>query len=130
MMISNKARLSRSLPLLLKSQTRTAHHLPLVLSLTKAHSISQQRCFIQHQALQARTASAAADKIVDIRPEFEKYKIQEQPLGQLRPLRVIIFGAGVNGLNMLYTLRKEASGVDCVIFEKNPECGGTWYENR
>ncbi|KAH9206284.1 flavin-binding monooxygenase-like protein [Leptodontidium sp. 2 PMI_412] len=129
-MISKKARLSRSLPLLLKSQTRTAHHLPLVLSLTKAHSISQQRRFIQHQALQARTASAAADKIVDIKPEFEKYKIQEQPLGQLRPLRVIIFGAGVNGLNMLYTLRKEASGVDCVIFEKNPECGGTWYENR
>ncbi|KAG4437835.1 hypothetical protein IFR05_006681 [Cadophora sp. M221] len=123
--ISNKARLSRALPLLLSSQTRTAHQPPLKLLATRPHSISLQRRTIQNYALQARKALDVADKIADVKPEFTKYKIQENPLGQLRPLRVIIFGAGVNGLNMLYTLRKETSGVDCVIFEKNPECGGT-----
>ncbi|KUJ06943.1 FAD/NAD(P)-binding domain-containing protein [Mollisia scopiformis] len=45
-------------------------------------------------------------------------------------MRVIIVGAGVSGLNMLYTLQKYASQVSYVIYDKNPECGGTWYENR
>ncbi|KAH7357122.1 flavin-binding monooxygenase-like protein [Rhexocercosporidium sp. MPI-PUGE-AT-0058] len=128
---ATRSRIRQSTTPLLVSQTRTACQSPLHLSPARIISISQTRPF-QHQALPARDSSPLAEKIVNINASTSSptYKIQEQPLGKLRPLRVIIFGAGVNGLNMLYTLRKEASGVDCVIIEKNPECGGTWYENR
>lgn len=45
-----------------------------------------------------------------------------------RPLRAIIIGAGISGLCAAINLR--AIGVDCRIFEKNPNVGGTWWENR
>jgi 4-hydroxyacetophenone monooxygenase len=45
-----------------------------------------------------------------------------------RPLRAIIIGAGISGLCAAVNLR--AIGIDCRIFEKNPDVGGTWWENR
>lgn len=113
------------------TQTPTDLKLPKILSTCQSSISSQgQRRSIQHQALRARTSTALADRISDITAETTKYKIQEHPLGQLRPLKVVIFGAGVNGLNMLYTLQKEAKDLEYVIYEKSPECGGTWFENR
>lgn len=41
--------------------------------------------------------------------------------------KVIIIGAGMSGLGMAAKLRKV--GIDFSIIEKNPEVGGTWYEN-
>ncbi|KWX68759.1 hypothetical protein ASJ79_16325 [Mycobacterium sp. NAZ190054] len=41
---------------------------------------------------------------------------------------VVIVGAGVSGLCMAVQLA--AAGVDFTIVEKNPDVGGTWYENR
>ncbi|MFI5622907.1 flavin-containing monooxygenase [Nocardioides sp. NPDC051685] len=45
-----------------------------------------------------------------------------------RPFRVAIIGAGMSGLAAAYRLQE--AGVECEVFEKNPEVGGTWYENR
>lgn len=41
---------------------------------------------------------------------------------------VVIVGAGVSGLCMAVQLA--AAGVDFTVIEKNPDLGGTWYENR
>src|SRR5205085_6015262 len=41
--------------------------------------------------------------------------------------RVAIIGAGMSGLLVAHRLQQ--AGVPFVIFEKNPDVGGTWYEN-
>ncbi|OJJ05818.1 hypothetical protein ASPVEDRAFT_87153 [Aspergillus versicolor CBS 583.65] len=48
-----------------------------------------------------------------------------------RRLRVVCIGAGFSGLIMAYKLKHERplNFVDFTIYEKNPEVGGTWYEN-
>jgi 4-hydroxyacetophenone monooxygenase len=45
-----------------------------------------------------------------------------------RRFRVAVIGAGMSGL--LVAHRLEQAGVDFVVFEKNDDVGGTWYENR
>ena len=52
----------------------------------------------------------------------------EQQVPVERSLTAIIIGAGISGLCAAVNLR--AIGVDCRIFEKNPDVGGTWWENR
>ncbi|KAJ5417386.1 uncharacterized protein N7487_000936 [Penicillium crustosum] len=58
------------------------------------------------------------------------YKVLEQPLGTTRHVRVITIGAGASGLNMIRTLRKNIPDSENVVYEKNPDIGGTWFENR
>jgi 4-hydroxyacetophenone monooxygenase len=43
------------------------------------------------------------------------------------PFRVAVIGAGMSGL--LAAHRLQQAGVDHVVFEKNDDVGGTWYEN-
>lgn len=45
-----------------------------------------------------------------------------------RPLSVAIIGAGMSGIAVAHRLAQ--AGVPFTIFEKNPDVGGTWYENR
>nr|AFO67568.1 putative FAD-containing monooxygenase [Epichloe inebrians] len=46
-------------------------------------------------------------------------------------LRCVIIGAGVSGILMAYKLQKHLREfIDFQVLEKNPELGGTWYENR
>lgn len=42
--------------------------------------------------------------------------------------RVLVIGAGMVGL--LASLKLREAGYDHVVIEKNPEVGGTWWENR
>ncbi|KAB5580483.1 hypothetical protein GE09DRAFT_1212933 [Coniochaeta sp. 2T2.1] len=58
------------------------------------------------------------------------YKIREQPLGSAKPVRVVIIGAGASGLNMIRTLRLSLTNYELVVYEKNADVGGTWFENR
>ncbi|MDO8597476.1 MAG: NAD(P)/FAD-dependent oxidoreductase, partial [Sulfuricaulis sp.] len=44
------------------------------------------------------------------------------------PLQVAIIGAGASGLAMAVRLGEE--GIPFVLFEKNEDVGGTWFENR
>ncbi|KAE8334229.1 hypothetical protein BDV24DRAFT_173606 [Aspergillus arachidicola] len=48
-----------------------------------------------------------------------------------RKLRVVCIGAGISGLTVAYKLKHEKplDFVDLIIYEKNPEVGGTWFEN-
>ncbi|WP_240344984.1 NAD(P)/FAD-dependent oxidoreductase [Novosphingobium sp. THN1] len=42
--------------------------------------------------------------------------------------KVLVIGAGMTGMAAATKLRE--AGYDFVVIEKNPEVGGTWYENR
>lgn len=58
------------------------------------------------------------------------YQVPDRRLGDPSDLRIITVGAGAAGLNLAYQLDRHMKNVDHVIYEKNPEVGGTWYENR
>jgi len=58
------------------------------------------------------------------------YTIKDAPIGTLRQVRIVTIGAGVSGINMIRTLRLHTSNFSHVVYEKNPEIGGTWFENR
>ncbi|MGI9621685.1 MAG: FAD-dependent oxidoreductase, partial [Acidimicrobiales bacterium] len=44
-----------------------------------------------------------------------------------REFRVAIIGAGMSGILMAHRLQQ--AGVEVVMIEKNPDIGGTWFEN-
>ncbi|PGH04287.1 hypothetical protein AJ79_07134 [Helicocarpus griseus UAMH5409] len=60
--------------------------------------------------------------------------IREEVLGKpSRKIRVISIGAGFSGLTLANKIQrtfKLDDIIDHVLYEKNPEIGGTWYENR
>ncbi|KAF3803376.1 FAD-binding monooxygenase aflW [Colletotrichum gloeosporioides] len=60
------------------------------------------------------------------------YTVREAPFGTPRPIRIIGIGAGASGINMIRTLRNTLgpSTYELVIYEKNADVGGTWFENR
>lgn len=64
---------------------------------------------------------------------FHKYAsplISERAVDQPRPLKVIYIGAGISGIISAIQFRNAVPDIDLVIYEKNPELGGTWFENR
>jgi hypothetical protein len=58
------------------------------------------------------------------------YIILEQPMGSIKPVRVICIGAGASGINIAYQVSKHLKNVTLMVYEKNLDVGGTWYENR
>ncbi|KAK1676414.1 hypothetical protein BDP55DRAFT_550601 [Colletotrichum godetiae] len=60
----------------------------------------------------------------------DPYAVIEQPLGTAKKVRIITIGSGASGLNMIRTFRKQLTNFEHTVYEKNPEVGGTWYENR
>lgn len=65
--------------------------------------------------------------------EIHKYLspfISERAINQPRPLKVIYIGAGISGILAAIKFRQAVPSLDLVLYEKNPELGGTWYENK
>lgn len=60
----------------------------------------------------------------------EAYVIEEHPINEPRPLRIVVVGAGASGLCFTYAAQKHLRNVEVVLYEKNPSIGGTWYENK
>lgn len=56
--------------------------------------------------------------------------ISERSIGESRPLKVIYIGAGVSGIVAAIEFLKNVPDLELVIYEKNPDVGGTWFENR
>lgn len=62
--------------------------------------------------------------------QFTAYSVDERPLGSSKHLRIICVGAGVSGINLVRTLRLNLKDFETVVYEKNEDVGGTWFENR
>ncbi|KAF4969353.1 hypothetical protein FSARC_3428 [Fusarium sarcochroum] len=56
--------------------------------------------------------------------------VSQRCLDQARPLKVIYIGAGISGICGAIEFMKRVPELELVIYEKNPELGGTWFENR
>lgn len=58
--------------------------------------------------------------------------LKEEPILTRRKLRVVCVGAGFSGLTLAYKIQHELKledAIDLQIYDKNPDVGGTWYEN-
>jgi hypothetical protein len=62
--------------------------------------------------------------------EIPKPWVSQRCTDQARPLKVIYIGAGISGICGAIEFKKQVPDLELVIYEKNPELGGTWYENR
>ena len=60
----------------------------------------------------------------------EPYKVLEEPNRTGRKIKVITIGAGASALNFAHDISTNPLDIDLVMYEKNPEIGGTWFENR
>ena len=56
--------------------------------------------------------------------------ISERAIDEPRPLKVIYIGAGISGITAAVLFPKYVRDIELVIYEKNTEVGGTWFENR
>ncbi|KAM0208249.1 hypothetical protein ACHAQD_011668 [Fusarium lateritium] len=56
--------------------------------------------------------------------------ISQRCTDEARPLKVIYIGAGISGICGAIEFLKQVPNLELVIYEKNPELGGTWFENR
>jgi len=57
-------------------------------------------------------------------PRLENPERRPPPAG----FKVLIIGAGLTGI--VASIKLDEAGYEHVIIEKNPDVGGTWYENR
>lgn len=60
------------------------------------------------------------------------YRYPQRYLGQARPIRIVMIGAGVTGIAAVKLFRDTFpdKDVEFVIYEKNHDITGTWLENR
>jgi 4-hydroxyacetophenone monooxygenase len=52
----------------------------------------------------------------------------DEPPENRKDFKVVVIGTGISGLNVAVQLKR--AGIPFVVIEKNPEVGGSWYENR
>src|SRR4051812_31493676 len=67
-----------------------------------------------------------AGKVADMRPTVSRW--HHQAGTDIRPMRVVIIGAGFGGIGMAIELRRHGID-DVVILERGPALGGTWLYN-
>ncbi|KAB8296997.1 hypothetical protein EYC80_002398 [Monilinia laxa] len=75
--------------------------------------------------------AAAQDQVQSKSPYNEAFTYikNEQPLGTMRRVKVISIGAGVSGINMARALKRSGINIEHIVYDKNPDVGGTWLEN-
>jgi cation diffusion facilitator CzcD-associated flavoprotein CzcO len=56
--------------------------------------------------------------------------VEERSVDEVRPLRIVIIGAGISGILACIRLMQRIPNLQLCIYDKNPDIGGTWFENR
>ena len=56
--------------------------------------------------------------------------LAQRSVDSVRPLKVIVIGAGVSGILAAIRLPQRLKDLELVVYDKNEEIGGTWFENR
>lgn len=65
----------------------------------------------------------------DFDPSCEN-DMSRQAIDRLRPMKVIVLGAGMSGIIAGILFPRSIENLELVIYDKNPELGGTWFESR
>lgn len=60
----------------------------------------------------------------------EPYTFPNITMGTKRRVRVITIGGGASAINLAFQFRTHMTHLEHVAYERNPELGGTWLENR
>lgn len=56
--------------------------------------------------------------------------LYNHPIENLRPMRVVVIGAGFSGIYCGVRIPQRLRNIDLCIYDKNAGVGGTWFENR
>lgn len=56
--------------------------------------------------------------------------VKDAPVENFRPMKVVVIGAGFSGIYCGVRIPQRLRNVELCIYEKNPDVGGSWYENR
>jgi cation diffusion facilitator CzcD-associated flavoprotein CzcO len=56
--------------------------------------------------------------------------IPDLPQCEPQRIRIIHVGMGASGMLCAYKSRKWLTNFELVCYEKNPQVGGTWFENK
>ena len=56
--------------------------------------------------------------------------LYDVPIDHARPIKVICIGAGIGGMLVGIRFPQRISNLELVIYEKNADIGGTWFENQ
>ncbi|KAK0627999.1 putative sterigmatocystin biosynthesis monooxygenase stcW [Lasiodiplodia hormozganensis] len=57
------------------------------------------------------------------------FHLEDRPIDEIKKLKVAIIGTGLSGVTAGALLPVKVPGIDLTLFEKNPDVGGTWFEN-
>lgn len=60
----------------------------------------------------------------------DNVRISARSVDTPRALKVIVIGAGVSGILAAIKLENSVRLLDLVIYDKNEDLGGTWFENK
>jgi ribulose 1,5-bisphosphate synthetase/thiazole synthase len=55
------------------------------------------------------------------------FTVKDVPVENLRPLRVVVVGAGFSGILAAIRIPERLRNVELVVYEKNEAVGGVWY---
>jgi hypothetical protein len=55
------------------------------------------------------------------------FTVKDVPVENLRPLRVVVVGAGFSGILAAIRIPERLRNVEVVVYEKNEAVGGVWY---
>lgn len=80
--------------------------------------------------LPSDTPGIHANGIANTTSTNQSFKLNNVPIENLRPLKVVVIGAGYSGIYCGIRIPERLRNVELVIYEKNAGVGGTWYENR
>jgi ribulose 1,5-bisphosphate synthetase/thiazole synthase len=61
---------------------------------------------------------------------IHQFTIKDEPIENLRPLKVRVIGAGYSGIYLGIRIPQRLRNIDLQIYEKNEGVGGAWWENR
>ncbi|KAH8686387.1 hypothetical protein BGZ61DRAFT_589577 [Ilyonectria robusta] len=56
-------------------------------------------------------------------------ELEDHPVDEHAPIRVVVVGAGISGLIAGILLPAKVPGLDLVIYERNDDIGGVWHSN-
>ena len=70
------------------------------------------------------------EKVPPIHQANGQRPLEDHPVENFRPLRVVVIGAGFSGIYLGIRIPQLLRNVELTIYDKNTGVGGTWWENR